>query len=276
MKLAFTVTQKQRLVELDIADDVNRLSFDTAEERDDSFKKINQDLVRKNKERLRTLISERLRPVVRLMETDLANSLRAAGFVEVITPTILSKGMLGKMGITEGRPLFKQVFWLGNNSCLRPMLAPNLYYLLGHMTRDWPRPVRIFEIGQCFRKESKGAKHLSEFTMLNLVEMGMGGDPQRRLEELARLVMDTVGLDFNLVPEDSEVYGDTTDVMAGDLEVASGATGPHPLDVNWNIAENWAGLGFGIERLVIAKEGFQNIRRAGRSLVYMDGARLNI
>jgi phenylalanyl-tRNA synthetase alpha chain len=64
--------------------------------------------------------------------------------------------------------------------------------------------------------------------------------------------------------------------MVGDLEIASGATGPHPLDVNWDIADNWAGLGLGLERLVMMKEGFNNIRRAGRSLIYLDGARLNI
>ena len=46
--------------------------------------------------------------------------------------------------------------------------------------------------------------------------------------------------------------------------------------MNWNIAENWAGLGVGLERLIRLKEGFMNIRRAGRSLIYLDGARLNI
>jgi uncharacterized protein (TIGR00290 family) len=56
------------------------------------------------------------------------------------------------------------------------------------------------------------------------------------------------------------------DVMVDDIEIASGATGPHPLDANWNITENWAGLGFGLERMVMIKEGFHNIRRVGRSL----------
>jgi phenylalanyl-tRNA synthetase alpha chain len=35
-------------------------------------------------------------------------------------------------------------------------------------------------------------------------------------------------------------------------------------------------LGFGLERLVLVKKGYQNIQRAGRSLIYLDGARLNI
>lgn len=276
MKLAFTVTQKQRLIELDAAGDIDGLFFDTLEERDRSFKEINQELVRKNRQRLQKLHQESLRPAVRILEAALVKSLNGDGFIEVTTPTVLSKGMLEKMGITEDHPLREQVYWLDNSSCLRPMLAPNLYYLLGRLAKAWPRPIRIFEIGQCFRKESKGAKHLSEFTMLNLVEMGVAGDPQARLAQMAGLVMDTAGLAYRLDAEISEVYGNTTDVTVNGLEVASGATGPHPLDSNWNIAENWAGLGFGLERLVMVKEGFQNIRRVGRSLIYLDGGRLNI
>jgi len=276
MTLAFTVTQKQRLIELDAAGDLDGLVFDTVEERDRSFKEINRELVLKNRQRLKKLHQESLRPAIRTLESKLAQSLNEAGFVEVTTPTMLSAGMLGKMGITEAHPLWEQVYWLDKTSCLRPMLAPNLYYLLGRLAKAWPKPVRIFETGQCFRKESKGAKHLSEFTMLNIVEMGIAGNPCARLAEMADLVMRTAGLDYRLDEENSEVYGNTTDVVVGDLEVASGATGPHPLDANWNIAENWAGLGFGLERLVMIKEGFQNIRRVGRSLIYLDGSRLNI
>ncbi len=275
MKLAFTVTQKQRLIELDAAGDIEK-DFNTAAERDDSFRELNQELVLKNRQRLQKLRQDNLRPAVRIMESLLVKSLNDAGFVEVTTPTTLSKGMLEKMGITDRHPLWEQVYWIENNTCLRPMLAPNLYYMLGHLAKVWPRPLRIFEVGQCFRKESKGSKHLSEFTMINLVEMGISGSPRERLAEMADLVMSAVGLGYRLEEENSEVYGDTTDVVVGELEVASGATGPHPLDVNWDISENWAGLGFGLERLVLVKEGFGNIRRAGRSLIYLDGARLNV
>ncbi|MBU7008391.1 hypothetical protein [Phosphitispora fastidiosa] len=48
------------------------------------------------------------------------------------------------------------------------------------------------------------------------------------------------------------------------------------MDNNWEVTEPWVGVGFGLERLVMAKEGFSQIRRAGRSLVYLGGARLNI
>ena len=65
------------------------------------------------------------------------------------------------------------------------MLAPHLYYVLKDLLRLWEKPVRIFEIGSCFRKESRGARHSNEFTMLNLVEMGLAEDKrQARLETL--------------------------------------------------------------------------------------------
>jgi phenylalanyl-tRNA synthetase alpha chain len=274
--LPFTSTQKQRLIELDAEEDLDRFDFATEEERDRSFREIHKHLVSKNKQRLQVLRQDRLRPAIRKTESALVKTLNDAGFVEVVTPTTLSKGMLTKMGITEEHPFRKQLYWLESRICLRPMLAPNLYYLLGHVARIWPCPIRIFEVGQCFRKESKGSKHLSEFTMLNVVEMGIEGDPKARLEEMADLIMDAVGLDYQLHTETSEVYGKTIDVVVDGLEIASGAIGPHPLDANWDIAENWAGLGVGLERLVMLKEGFRNIRRAGRSLIYMDGARLNI
>ncbi|PKM83183.1 MAG: pyrrolysine--tRNA(Pyl) ligase large subunit [Firmicutes bacterium HGW-Firmicutes-14] len=276
MKLAFTVTQQQRLIELDASGDIDGLVFNNEQERDLSFRELNRELVQKNKQRLHRLREETMRPAVRELESLLIQALNKAGFVEVATPTTMSAGMLGKMGITRKHPLWEQVYWLGKNTCLRPMLAPNLYYLLGRLSKTWPSPVRIFEVGQCFRKESKGARHLSEFTMLNMVEMGNSADSQKRLEEMADLVMKTAGIDYRFEGENSEVYGNTTDVMVDDVEIASGATGPHPLDVNWDIADSWAGVGFGLERLIMAKEGFNNIRRVGRSLIYLDGARLNV
>lgn len=276
MVFAFTVTQKQRLIELDAGEQNCSQEFETKEDRDFSFKQINEEFAQKNRNRLHRLRQETLRTTVRRLETHLADVLNGEGFVEVVTPTTLAKGMLEKMGITSGHPLWEQVFWLENGSCLRPMLAPNLYYMLERLPKVWPKPVRIFEIGQCFRKESKGSKHLSEFTMLNVVELGISADPAKRLIEMADLVMQAAGVNYRLVAEDSEVYGDTIDVLVGELEIASGATGPHQLDNNWNITDNWAGLGFGLERLVMVKEGFQNIRRAGRSLIYLDGARLNV
>ncbi len=82
--------------------------------------------------------------------------------------------------------------------------------------------------------------------------------------------------DYDLVRTESEVYGQMIDVEVGGIEVCSAGMGPLPLDGNWGIVEPWVGLGFGLERLIMAREGFPNIERAGRSLSYFDGVRLNI
>jgi pyrrolysyl-tRNA synthetase-like protein len=138
--------------------------------------------------------------------------------------------------------------------------------------------VRIFEIGACFRKESEGAHHLNEFTMLNLVEMGLpepGACPER-LRELAELVLSRAGI-FHYQTETtrSDVYGSTVDFTAG-FELGSGAIGPHPLDEAWDIHEAWTGIGFGLERLIMARKKSANIKREGKSLTYLDGIRLNL
>jgi phenylalanyl-tRNA synthetase alpha chain len=198
-------------------------------------------------------------------------------FVQVITPILISKDSLAKMSIEPGHELFKQVFWVEEKKCLRPMLAPNLYFLLRELVNIWEKPVRIFEVGPCFRKDTKGRHHINEFTMLNLVELGLPlTNRKERLEELATNVMGTSGIkEFSFTSHRSEVYGETIDVLSN-FEVASGAMGPHPLDSNWGISDPWVGIGFGLERLLMVRENFQNIQRAGRALVYLDGERLNI
>jgi phenylalanyl-tRNA synthetase alpha chain len=109
------------------------------------------------------------------------------------------------------------------------------------------------------------------------VELGLPlTNRKERLEELATNVMETSGIkEFSFTSHRSEVYGETIDVLSN-FEVASGAMGPHPLDSNWGISDPWVGIGFGLERLLMVRENFQNIQRAGRALVYLDGERLNI
>ena len=113
--------------------------------------------------------------------------------------------------------------------------------------------------------------------MLNLVELGLPQEKRHeRLKELVCLLMGAVGINkYQLVSKTSEVYGETIDVMT-DIELCSAVMGPHSLDAAWGIFDSWVGLGFGLERLVMAKQGYQNIQRVGRSLMYLDGVRLNI
>ncbi|MDA8226428.1 MAG: pyrrolysine--tRNA(Pyl) ligase large subunit [Desulfitobacterium hafniense] len=278
MRIAWTSVQKQKLIELGADVALLEQTFENPEVRNSAYQKAEYQLITLNKRNLQDLRNNRFRSLACQLETLLVDRLNQEGFVQVVTPIILSKSMLNKMTITPEHPLTKQVFWLSENKCLRPMLAPNLYYLLRDLERLWEKPVRIFEVGPCFRKESQGIYHLNEFTMLNLVELGTPvGQQKIRLRELAAIVMDIIGIEnYDLITSDSEVYGETLDVMVEELELGSGAFGPHSLDEQWGIFDPWVGIGFGLERLAMVKEGHRNIRRVGRSLSYLDGSRLNI
>lgn len=277
MTISWTKVQKQRLKELNAAPDLLEKLFSSTRERDKTFQEEEKRLIEQGKAKWQELRDVWRRPSLCRLETKLVDVLTANGFVQVVTPIMMAKGLLEKMGITPEHPLWNQVYWVEENKCLRPMLAPHLYYILKDLLRLWPKPVRIFEVGPCFRKETRGAQHLSEFTMLNLVEMGLPKEGRHeRLKELATMVMEAAGIrGYQLVSTESEVYGDTIDVVAG-IEMGSGAMGPHYLDAIWGINDPWVGIGFGLERLAMVKEGYQNIKRAGRSLVYLDGVRLNI
>jgi pyrrolysyl-tRNA synthetase-like protein len=278
LRIRLTTTQAQRLRELGADPLVLDAAFLDAKARDATFKQLEDGLVRSGRRRLQEMRAGRRAPQLVELETCLRGALSSAGFVQVVTPVIITTDALAKMGIAHGHPLRDQVFWLDDGRCLRPMLAPNLYTLLRRLGRIWSRPFGIFEIGPCFRRDSKGATHLNEFTMLNLVEMGQPAEEcPARLEALAALVMDAAGVgDYELVRTESEVYGEMVDVEVKGAEVCSAGCGPNPLDGNWGIVEPWVGLGFGLERLIMTREGYPNIERAGRSLSYVDGVRLNI
>lgn len=275
-RITFSDTQRQRLAEMSLHGLPDEPGFPDVARRDQAFEALHRELLADNVRRLEEMRTVTRRPLLRRLEAAMATVLSDEGFVEVVTPVLIGKGSLEKMGLGSDHPLWRQVYWVDRTRCLRPMLAPNLYYVLSHLQRLWPLPVRIFEVGSCFRKESKGSSHLSEFTMLNLVELGTASGTQERLTELAGLVMGSIGIDYELRATESDVYGATLDVEVAGLEVASGVAGPNPLDEDWGISDAWAGWGFGLERLAMAKEGSPQIRRFGRGLMYLDGARLNV
>lgn len=253
--------------------------FDTNEERNHSYQALEKKLVKREKSRLNEFLTNQLRPKLYKLECRLTTILNQQGFSRVGTPTIISKTQLAKMSIDEQHPLFDQVYWVSPKQCLRPMLAPNLYRIMYELSRLGKRPIRFFEIGSCFRRESDSARHNNEFTMLNLVEMGLPEDDRHnRLVELGQLIADAAGLkDYVFEKKRSDVYGDTIDIVCGadKLEIASGAMGPHPLDHSWRITDAWVGLGFGLERMVMMTEGSDSIGKWGKSLAYMDGIRFN-
>jgi len=280
LRISWSETQLARLKELGAGEEELDRRFGAEKERDKAFQILERELVRSGRQKLDELRTGHRRPRLCRLESRLTEALTASGFVQVTTPTILSKGLLAKMSIGDQHPLMSQIFWLDKDRCLRPMLAPHLYYVLKDLLRLWEKPVRIFEIGSCFRKESQGAQHANEFTMLNLVEMGLeSGARQQRLEELAALVTKAAGVnEFVFESVDSAVYGETIDILAGEdrIEVGSSAMGPHVLDRAWQIADTWVGIGFGLERLLMVAEGIQSMGRLGRSLGYLDGIRLKI
>lgn len=276
--IEWTNVQKQRLQELGASEEECTLAFSSAEERNRRYQLIEHDLVDRGREQLLKFCSRGGKPALVKLEERLSKALLNKGFSRVATPILLSKGHLVKMKITSDHPLNAQVYWVDDRKCLRPMLAPNLYFILKDLLRLWPCPVRIFEIGPCFRKDSQGGQHLQEFTMLNLVEMGLPAvERVSRLKELAGLVLTEAGIgEYSIKKEGSDIYGETVDLLAEGLELGSGAIGPHELDEQWGITVPWVGIGFGLERLIMVKEKYNSIHKAGRSLTYLDGVRLNI
>lgn len=276
----FTTTQRERLAELGADDSILEMTFSSEAERNRFFQITENEWVRFNRDHIDSLLNERREPIllstIRLMEDWLKQE---QGFTQVATPSIITGDMLARMNISEDSDLSQQVFWLGRNKCLRPMLAPNLYVMMRELKRISGQPVKIFECGSCFRKESQGSQHLNEFTMLNLVELAATeeGRQAETLETYARSAMKVLGIDqYELVREESVVYKETIDIVVDGLEVASGAYGPMYLDGRWGVFDVWVGIGFGLERLAAVRGGFKNIRRAGKSITYIDGSPLNI
>ncbi len=277
----WTQSQVKRLVELNAEDGDMQRSFTDAAGRNHAFQRLVTRLTQRGQLRLDRLRREHRRPGLCRLESALTKVLIAQGFVQVATPLLMSKGLLAKMNITADHPLHDQVYWVEPAKCLRPMLAPHLYYVMKDLLRLWEKPVGIFEVGPCFRKESQGACHSSEFTMLNLCEFGLSKEEREtRIRFLAGVVMEAAGIEtYAFEKESSAVYGTTVDVVfpnRGGLEVGSGAMGPHPLDRAWKVIDTWVGIGFGLERLLMAAEGDDNLSRQGRSISYLDGVRLNI
>jgi phenylalanyl-tRNA synthetase alpha chain len=192
----------------------------------------------------------------------------------VVTPILIGGKEIEKMGISREDHIWRQIVWVGEDQCLRPMLAPNLYVIMEKLSAIG-KPVRIFEVGQCFRRDTRGPLHLEEFTMMNMVELAPPDDPKGRLLDYIETVMKAVGLEYVIEPESSEVYGETYDVRVKGVEVASAAIGPN----RWIAIGGrrcLAGRWLWTERLAMFAGGHNSVARVSRSLFYLDGSKLNV
>ena len=253
----------------------NESEFETEEERDKAFTKMMSKLQKENEKGIRDMIANPRHHRLMELELQLSEALIKEGFIEVKTPILISKAELAKMTIDENHPLYKQVFWVDDKRCLRPMHAINLYNIMRELRDHTDGPVKFFEIGSCFRAESHSNDHLEEFTMLNLVDMGPQGDTVEKLKHYIDVVMKCVGLDYELVDEESDVYKETIDVEVDGEEVCSAAVGPHYLDPAHNVHEPWCGAGFGLERLIMMRDGDGSVKKTGKSVAYLNGFKIN-
>jgi len=274
MVIRYTESQIQKLREYGDGP-VDESEFSDYGERDKAFTKLMAAEISTNDSEIKDMIKNPQGHDLVQLERDLSKALMELGFIEVRTPTMMSKAALEKMTIDENHPLYRQVFFIDKKRCLRPMLAPNLYYYMEKLRNHTDDIIRFFEIGSCFRKESHSGRHLEEFTMLNLVVQGQIDDPVAELRKLIDLVMKVIDLDYETVREESDVYVETLDVEVDGVEVASGAVGPHKLDAAHNIHEPWCGVGFGLERLLAMKNEKNSVRKTGRSLTYLNGRKID-
>jgi len=234
------------------------------------FRELESELLTRRKGDLQRIYADERENYLGKLERDVTKFFVDRGFLEIKSPILIPAEYVERMGIDSDSELSKQVFRVDKNFCLRPMLAPNLYNYLRKLDRVLPDPIKIFEIGPCYRKESDGKEHLEEFTMLNFCQMG-SGCTRENLEALIREFLDYLEIDFEIVGDSCMVYGDTLDVMHGNLELSSAVVGPIPLDREWGVDKPWIGAGFGLERLLKVMHGFKNIKRAARSESYYNG-----
>jgi pyrrolysyl-tRNA synthetase len=269
-KIEFTQTQKNRILSLLAPDEM--ISF-SKEKR--SFAEIESTLLTQRKKDLRMMYEDSRENMLGKLERTITEFFVDMGFLEVKSPILIPFEYMERMGVGEDKELSRQIFRVGDNMCLRPMLAPGLYNHLRKFDNVLPDPIRIFEIGPCYRKESDGNSHLEEFTMLNFCQMGSRCTRQT-LESLIGDFLDFLGIEYDIVADSCMVYGDTIDIMHKNMELSSAVVGPISMDMDWGVNKPWIGAGFGLERLLKAKNNFKNIKSVARSESYYNGVCTNL
>jgi histidyl-tRNA synthetase len=128
------------------------------------------------------------------------NVARRCGYVEYETPILEDTGLyLKKSGGELSSQLFRFEDQGGRDVTLRPEVTASLARIAAAEQRQYPKPLKWFEIGQCFRYEKPQKGRGREFHQFNvdiLGEAGPGADA-----ELIALAIETM-LSFGFVEGD--------------------------------------------------------------------------
>ena len=270
-KNKFSPSQKKRLEALMVADEYDLEKSESLPE----FEELEAELLTRRKKELCEIYENSREHMLAKLERDISAFLISKGFIEIKSSLLIPEEYIIRMGIDKDLELSKQIFRTDDGKCLRPMLAPVLYNYLHRFDKILPDPVKIFEIGPCYRKESDGSSHLEEFTMVNFCQMG-DGSTRENLIQLIDEFLTYLEISYEIEGDECMVYGATVDVMHGDMELSSAVVGPIPMDIDWGVNKPWIGAGFGLERLLKAKYNFKNIKRGSRSEFYYNGIYTNL
>lgn len=113
------------------------------------------------------------------------------GFSEYEAPILESAELyLKKSGGELGTQLFRFNDQGGRDVVLRPELTASLARIVGEQQRDYPKPLKWFEIGRCFRYEKPQKGRLREFYQFNADILGESSPAADA--ELAALAIDVM------------------------------------------------------------------------------------
>jgi histidyl-tRNA synthetase len=116
---------------------------------------------------------------------------RTYGFVEYETPVLEDTALyLKKSGGELSSQLFRFEDQGGRDVCLRPEVTASLARIVAQHQRDFPKPLKWFEIGQCFRYEKPQKGRGREFHQFNVDILGEPGPAADA--ELIALSIDTM------------------------------------------------------------------------------------
>jgi histidyl-tRNA synthetase len=125
---------------------------------------------------------------------------RRCGYMEYETPILEDTALyLKKSGGELATQLFRFEDQGGRDVTLRPEVTASLARIVAQHQRDFPKPLKWFEIGQCFRYEKPQKGRGREFHQFNVDILGEGGPAADA--ELIALAIETM-LAFGFVAGD--------------------------------------------------------------------------